>query len=49
MTRSEQYRRDTTAIRFVAQLGAAMASANYPVTIVCETMAATSRADGFDG
>jgi uncharacterized membrane protein YjjP (DUF1212 family) len=37
-----------TAIRFIAALGGAMASANYPVTMVREVMAQTSRAYGLD-
>ncbi len=36
------------ASRFVAALGAAMASANYPVTLVRGTMEATSKAFGLD-
>jgi uncharacterized membrane protein YjjP (DUF1212 family) len=36
------------ASRFVAVLGAAMASANYPVTLVRGTMEATSKAYGLD-
>lgn len=36
------------AMRFVAALGAAMSAANYPVTMVGHTMAATSRAYGLD-
>jgi uncharacterized membrane protein YjjP (DUF1212 family) len=45
---SEQQDRDTTASRFVATLGATMAAANYPVTMVREVMAQTSRAYGLD-
>lgn len=45
---SEQARRDTAAIRFIAEFGATMASANYPVTMVREVMAATSRAYGIE-
>ena len=37
-----------TASRFVATLGATMAAANYPVTMVREVMAQTSRAYGLD-
>ncbi len=37
-----------TAGRFVAALGAAMAAANYPVTLVRGTMMATSKAYGLD-
>jgi uncharacterized membrane protein YjjP (DUF1212 family) len=36
------------ASRFVAALGAAMAAANYPVTLVRSTMAATSKSYGLD-
>ena len=36
------------AFRFVAALGAAMAAANYPVTMVRGAMYATSRAHGLD-
>jgi uncharacterized membrane protein YjjP (DUF1212 family) len=39
---------DAAAMRSVAGLGAAMASANYPVTMVRNTMVATSRAYGLD-
>jgi hypothetical protein len=39
---------EAAAMRFVAGLGAAMASANYPVTMVRNTMVATSRAYGLD-
>jgi uncharacterized membrane protein YjjP (DUF1212 family) len=39
---------DAEAMRFVAALGAAMASANYPVTMVRNTMVATSRQFGLD-
>ncbi|WP_235568445.1 threonine/serine exporter ThrE family protein [Mycobacterium sp. Root135] len=35
---------DAAAMQFVAALGAAMAAANYPVTMVRNTMVATSRA-----
>lgn len=45
---SERDDRDTTASRFVATLGATMAAANYPVTMVREVMAQTSRAYGLD-
>jgi uncharacterized membrane protein YjjP (DUF1212 family) len=45
---SKQDERNAAATRFVAALGAAMAAANYPVTMVGETMAATSRAYGLD-
>jgi uncharacterized membrane protein YjjP (DUF1212 family) len=45
---SQQELRAAAANRFVAALGAAMAAANYPVTMVRETMAATSRAYGLD-
>jgi hypothetical protein len=45
---SEQDQRDAAAYQFVAALGAAMASANYPVTMVRDAMAATSRAYGLD-
>lgn len=38
---------DAAAMQFVAGLGAAMASANYPVTIVNDTMASTSRVYGL--
>ena len=37
-----------TASRFVATLGATMAAANYPVTMVREVMSQTSRAYGLD-
>lgn len=40
--------RVATASRFVATLGATMAAANYPVTMVREVMAQTSRAYGLD-
>ena len=40
--------RDAAAYQFVAALGAAMASANYPVTMIRDAMAATSRAYGLD-
>ena len=39
---------DAEAMRFVAGLGAAMASANCRVTMVRNTMVATSRAYGLD-
>jgi hypothetical protein len=39
---------DAEAMRFVAGLGAAMASANYPVTMVRNTMVANSRQFGLD-
>jgi uncharacterized membrane protein YjjP (DUF1212 family) len=39
---------EPAASRFVAALGAAMAAANYPVTLVRGTMAATSKAYGLD-
>jgi uncharacterized membrane protein YjjP (DUF1212 family) len=45
---SEQDRNESAAFRFVAALGAAMASANYPVTMVRGAMYATSRAYGLD-
>jgi uncharacterized membrane protein YjjP (DUF1212 family) len=45
---SEQDDRVVTASRFVATLGATMAAANYPVTMVREVMAQTSRAYGLD-
>ena len=45
---SEQEQRDAAAYQFVAALGGTMASANYPVTMVRETMAATSRAYGLE-
>ena len=45
---SEEVDRNAAASRFVAELGAAMAAANYPVTMVGQTMAATSRAYGLD-
>ena len=44
----EQEQRDAAAYQFVAALGGAMAAANYPVTMVGETMAATSRAYGLE-
>ncbi|MCK0174378.1 MULTISPECIES: threonine/serine exporter ThrE family protein [Mycobacteriaceae] len=40
--------RDSAALHFVAGLGAAMASANYPVTMVRDTMVTASRAYGLD-
>jgi uncharacterized membrane protein YjjP (DUF1212 family) len=39
---------DAEAMRFVAALGATMASANYPVTMVRNTMVATSKTYGLD-
>ena len=39
---------DAAAMQFVAALGAAMAAANYPVTMVRNTMVATSRAYGLE-
>ncbi len=45
---SEQGRNESAAFRFVAALGAAMASANYPVTMVRLVMYATSQAYGLD-
>jgi uncharacterized membrane protein YjjP (DUF1212 family) len=39
---------DAAARQFVAGLGAAMASANYPVTMVRDTMVTVSRAYGLD-
>jgi uncharacterized membrane protein YjjP (DUF1212 family)/uncharacterized membrane protein YjjB (DUF3815 family) len=45
---SEQDQRNAAAYQFVAALGAAMASANYPVTMIGDAMAATSRAYGLD-
>lgn len=45
---SEQDERAAAATQFVAALGATMAAANYPATMVRETMAATSRAYGLD-
>jgi uncharacterized membrane protein YjjP (DUF1212 family) len=45
---SEQDDRVVTASRFVATLGATMAAANYPVTMVREVMAQTSGAYGLD-
>jgi hypothetical protein len=45
---SEQVQRDAAAYKFVAALGAAMAAANYRVTMVGETMAATSLAYGLE-
>jgi uncharacterized membrane protein YjjP (DUF1212 family) len=45
---SERDDRDATASRFVATLGATMAAANYPVTMVREVMAQTSLAYGLD-
>jgi uncharacterized membrane protein YjjP (DUF1212 family) len=45
---SEQDRNESAAFRFVAALGAAMAAANYPVTMVRGVMYATTRAYGLD-
>jgi hypothetical protein len=45
---SDQDDRIATASRFVATLGATMAAANYPVTMVREVMAQTSLAHGLD-
>lgn len=45
---SEEVDRDAAAGRFVATLGATMAAANYPVTMVRATMEATSSAYGLD-
>jgi uncharacterized membrane protein YjjP (DUF1212 family) len=45
---SEREQRDAEAYQFVAALGGAMAAANYPVTMVGETMAATSRTCGLE-
>jgi hypothetical protein len=45
---SEQDQRDAAAYQFVAALGATMASANYPVTMIRDAMDATSRAYGLD-
>jgi uncharacterized membrane protein YjjP (DUF1212 family) len=39
---------DAAALQFVAGLGAAMASANYPVTMVRDTMVTASQAYGLD-
>jgi uncharacterized membrane protein YjjP (DUF1212 family)/uncharacterized membrane protein YjjB (DUF3815 family) len=39
---------DADAMRFVAGLGAAMASANYPITMVRNTMVVASRQYGLD-
>lgn len=39
---------DAAAMRFVAALGAAMAAANHPVTLVRNTMVTTSRAYGLE-
>jgi uncharacterized membrane protein YjjP (DUF1212 family) len=44
----QQDDRIATASRFVATLGATMAAANYPVTMVREVMAQTSRSYGLD-
>lgn len=44
----ERETRETETLRFVAGLGAAMASANYPVTMVREAMVRVSRAYGLD-
>jgi uncharacterized membrane protein YjjP (DUF1212 family) len=45
---SEHEQRDALAPRFVAALGATMAAANYPVTMVRAVMEQTSRAYGLD-
>jgi uncharacterized membrane protein YjjP (DUF1212 family) len=45
---SERDERDAAATQFIAALGATMAAANDPVTMVRETMTATSRAYGLD-
>jgi uncharacterized membrane protein YjjP (DUF1212 family) len=45
---SEQADRNVAASRFIATLGATMAAANYPVTMVRGTMEATSSAYGLD-
>jgi uncharacterized membrane protein YjjP (DUF1212 family) len=45
---SEQDQNEPAAFRFVAALGAAMASANYPVTMVQGAMYAMSQAYGLD-
>jgi uncharacterized membrane protein YjjP (DUF1212 family)/uncharacterized membrane protein YjjB (DUF3815 family) len=45
---SEQDQNESAAFRFVAALGAAMASANYPVTMVQGAMYAMSQAYGLD-
>jgi hypothetical protein len=44
----EQEQRDAATYQLVAALGGAISAANYPVTMVGETMAATSRAYGLD-
>ena len=44
----EQEQRDAAAYQLVAALGGAIFAANYPVTMVSETMAATSRAYGLE-
>ena len=48
MTSPNQEHRDAAAYQFAAALGGATAAANYPVTMVGETMAATSRAYGLE-
>jgi uncharacterized membrane protein YjjP (DUF1212 family) len=45
---SEQDHDESAAFRFVAALGAAMASANYPVTMVVGAMEGTAQAYGLD-
>jgi hypothetical protein len=45
---STQDQPDQDAMRFVAAVGATMAAANYPVTIVRAIMDGTSRAYGLD-
>jgi uncharacterized membrane protein YjjP (DUF1212 family) len=45
---SEQDQDESAAFRFVAALGAAMASANYPVTMVVGAMEGTAQAYGLD-
>ena len=45
---SEQDRNESAAFRFVAALGAAMAAANYPVTMVRGAMYATTRSYGLN-
>jgi hypothetical protein len=44
----EQEQRDAATYQFVAALGGAISAANYPVTMVGETMPATSRACGLE-
>jgi hypothetical protein len=39
---------DHTAFTFVSRLGATMTAANYPVTVVEDTIVATSRVYGLD-